>query len=285
MIDTLCAYNREGIIPGPDEDLEAFLLRADYCFKLKDLFSKGLDPSLPFVNPETAHGARVREVYHIDPTWVPLFYSNHALPFWQGGSAWIFKLREETPYSAFIQLRKSFSKKNSHLGLYQKQELLDHELSHVGRMCFEEPKFEEFFAYLTSPSRWHRFFGPLFQSARETTFFLILLLVVAFADLALLCAAPLQFYPLFFLTKSLPLLFLLFAFLRLCWRRRQLYGCLRKLARIANAEKAWAVLYRLTDNEIIFFHKSSLQEIAGYIGRQDSLRWNVLRSCYFLYHS
>lgn len=282
MIETLCDYNRQGIIPGPEEDLELFLRRAEYCFKLKTLFTKELDPGLPFVNPETAKGSRLRETYDLDPTWVPLFYSNHALPFWQGGCAWIFQLRQETPFSAFIQLRQSFSKKNVHLGLYHKEELLDHELSHIGRMLFAEPKFEEFFAYFTSPSPWHRFLGPLFQSARETTFFLILLLTVMFADLALFVAAPVHFYSLFVLTKSLPFLFLIFAFFRLCWRWRQLRGCLKKLTQIAqnNLQKAQAILYRLTDDEIIFFHKSSQKEISDYIQKQNSLRWNVLHTCY-----
>lgn len=268
-------YNRLGIIPGPKESAEDFFRRAEHCLRLKELLAK--DSALPFANPASTRGVRIQEIYDIDPVWVPLFYSNHGLRFWQGGCAWIFQLEEHSPTGAFIQLRKEFAEKKCYLGLYQREELLDHELAHIGRMSFEEPQFEEFFAYYTSPFRLRRFFGPVFQSSRETTMFFILLLIVFFADLSVVSLGRLSFYPLLLWTKALPMFFLFAAFARLCWRWRQFYRCLEKLGRLADGDerKAQALLYRLTDREIIDFAGMEQGDIEAYVERQDSLRWKV----------
>ena len=94
-----------------------------------------------------------------------MIFSNERLAPWHGGCAWIFQFAEGLPTAALIQLRQVFSRQPTFLGIYHRDELLTHELVHVGRMKFEEPRFEELFAYETSTSAFRRWFGPLIQAS------------------------------------------------------------------------------------------------------------------------
>ncbi|MCH9614488.1 MAG: hypothetical protein SP1CHLAM54_15510 [Chlamydiia bacterium] len=96
------------------------------------------------------------------------------VPFWQAGYAEGEK----------ITVRKST------------KEVLEHEAVHVMRAQFEEPRFEEYFAYQTSPW-WHRrFFGPLFKSNTE-----IILLLIASILSFISPLIPVSLFSLFILRR------------------------------------------------------------------------------------
>lgn len=104
-------------------------------------------------------------------------FTDEKVPFWQGGYA--------------EGHRVTLSKR------VNKNELLQHEAVHVLRSHFEEPQFEEYFAYQTSKHWYRRFFGPMLKSNIDVGFF------VAASALALLHLGPLLLTLAFFLIRRL----------------------------------------------------------------------------------
>lgn len=274
-------YNREGLFPGPSESEEAFIRRAEFCLNLRKNWESLEQRDLPFeiddaatkeILHHTAH--KTEELYGIIPTWVPLFFSNYKLAPWLGGCAWIFQLTETSPTSAFLQLRSAFKRHPIYLGIYDRNELIAHELSHVGRMMYEEPRFEEFFAYQSSPSTFRRWIGPLFQSSKESFFFVLVLAMVLIANLALHSNVWINI---------IPVLLILMGLVRLSIRHNQMAKAHSKLKQfIHNHHHARHLLYRLTDKEIISFSKWTTEEIKKYINSEanTSFRWRFLISNY-----
>ncbi len=249
MNNDILQWNREGLIPGPNESEETYRQRVAYCLNLDK-------ETLPLKEEEKADKSflssalsQTKELFDIVPEWIPLFFSNYKLAPWHGGCAWIFQVTENSPTGAIFQLRRSFWKSTKYLGMYDRDELIAHELAHVGRMVFEEPIFEEFHAYRTSKSSFRRWLGPIIQSPRESILFILL-------------------FPLIF-----------FALIRLIRRQFQFKKCLNNLSFFSNPN---AVIYRLTDKEIIDFGKMNSQQITNYMNQQKekSLRWQVISIAY-----
>ncbi|MCE5318775.1 MAG: hypothetical protein LLG04_15610 [Parachlamydia sp.] len=282
----LIELNRQGLIPGPDETEEAFLKRTQYCLSLKTEIAEKLQ--LPFSDQEASSEefvqpalAVTRKSYDIAPGWIPLFFSNHKLFPWHGGCVWIFQQSEESPTAAFLQLRRAFLNSETYLGLYSRNELIAHELCHVGRMCFEEPRFEEILAYRTSPSRLRGWLGAIAQSSCESmAFFLLLCLILAVDLYALAFDVPLESLA---WLKLLPIGMFGAGLLRLIMRNQQFDQCLANLQKLLkDSQKASAVIYRLTDREIISFShmapdcfQDAIEERKG-----SSLRWRCIDKAY-----
>lgn len=280
-MEDLIYYNSIGLIPGPSESFEDFQRRALYCLNLK----QDVLPQIFNANPtesKSLHQAfpKTKSLYGICPDWVSLIYHNEKLAPWHGGAAWIFQMDNDSPTSAVLQLRQSFLHKQSYLGVLKREELIAHELSHIGRMMFDEPKFEEMLAYRSSDSWLSRTLGPLLQSSVESLFFVLSLLLVFFLDIiALLQGGYILFQAVAWL-KLLPAALILFAVIRLYRKRKQMDDCFAKLNQLVDNDKAHAILYRLTDQEILLFAKSSIDEIQKYIKQQSELRWQVIRLSY-----
>lgn len=288
----LLAYNQAGLIPGPQETEQAFSERASYCLDLKNQIPQMLAQELPFA-PEEIHSneeilkigsEKARHLYDIFPIWVPLFFSNYKLSFWQGGCAWIFQQKENSPTSAFFQLRQNFQNSKKYLGIYDRDELITHELSHVGRMKFEEQKFEEVLAYRSSKSSFRRFFGPIVQSSHESTIFVILLMLVIIVDFFALTDSHGGLSNLSIIGRLLILGVVGFGLIRLWLRQKQFKACLKNLRMtLFNMHQADAVIYRLVDQEIIAFGRITPSEIKRYAEEQktQTLRWKMLYEAYF----
>lgn len=238
----------KGLIPGPYESEEAFLLR---CEELNSSSSLSLSIENPF---------------NIFPDWIPLNYSNKGLLPWHGGCSWISNDSLQTT----IQLRKSFEKNKSLFGIYSRNEILAHEWVHAARMTFDEPKFEEVIAFRTSKNRFRRYFGPLVNSYAEGVFFAI--------------ALVLYFVSLFFFSSLLPIAALVgvmvFGIARLIWRQSTYRKCLRNLSKLLGCpKKAEAMTICLTDREIQSFSKQP------FLQREElndaSFRWKQIRQVYF----
>lgn len=144
----LLDFYKRGLIPGPREDENVFLQRV----------SKAL-PLAPKLDVPK---------FGITIDWMPILYSNKKLPFWEGAATWI-----DGNGLPSIQLREGFQK-GSYLG-YQRDEVLAHEAVHAARSTFEEPKFEEALAYMTSKSRFRRWLGPLFRRSWESALLIVAL--------------------------------------------------------------------------------------------------------------
>lgn len=283
-------WNQMGFIPGPEEKEEDFLKRMQFCLNLEDELSQKIGKELPFEQEDKASLEVLQESsvqtlrhYGIDPTWVPLFFSNTQLKWWQAGCAWIFQLNNDSPTAAFLQLRASFREKTHYLGIYERSEVITHEMSHIGRMEFKEPQFEEIFAYQSSSSSWRRWLGGLIESPKECSFFILILGVIILTDFALFSVHRPELYILAMWLKLIPVAMLLFASGRLWWRQRQLNFCLDHLQQFfGNPLTARHLAYRLTDQEIKLFARSSPEQIKKYIEKEknESFRWNFLTKVY-----
>lgn len=291
--DSLIVLNQQGFIPGPEETEEAFQSRTTYCLHLKNTLEEELKEILPFKKPKEYPEcfqealAITQRLYKISPSWIPLFFSNYRLLPWYGGCAWIFK--KEIPFSsdtppptgAFLQLRKSFYKAKKRLWIYERSELIAHELVHVGRMEFNEPKFEEHLAYRTSSSKWRQWWGPIAQSPWETTLFAGLLLLIFLLDMGTILWGKETFYWKLMWLKIVPLFLFVAGVIRLIIRHKQINRCLKTLQSVFHLDVAQAVLYRLTDKEIITISKMDPQNIESFLNKNNTLRWRVIREAYF----
>lgn len=292
--DKLLQLNQIGFIPGPDEEEEAFAKRVQYGLNLSEQLPEELQTALAnptsIREPSTSDQAEIlnpalsklSRCYDCAPKWIPLFFSNYKLPFWHGGCAWIFQMTEDSPTSSLIQLRGIFRRSQKYLGFYDREELLTHELSHVGRMMFQEPKFEELLAYRTSHSSFRRWLGPLVQSSTESALFLLLLFVLVVFDVFLLAMGRPDAYFLALWLKAIPAFLFLAAMVRLYQRQKIFNQCLARLKECSKEEHAAAIAYRLKDEEIALFATMSPQEIKAYAFRQAAkeLRWQVIVKAY-----
>lgn len=288
-IEQWSKWNQQGLIPGPTESKDEYRDRALFCLNLKKYLKENLKNDLPF-NIESEEDNEIlkdvfpltQQLYDITPNWVPIFFSNYQLTPWQGGCAWIFELNEQTPTAAFLQLRSQFKLHTHFLGIYDRNELLAHELAHVGRMLYQEPQFEEILAYESSSSKWRSWLAPIFQSSKETLFFIITLGFVILTDLLLLSIGSKETSFLFWI-KLIPIIVIVLGLIRLTFRHHSYNLCLSHLETLYGLQKGKHLLYRLTDKEIKLFSKYTPQKIDEYIKQisKNNFRWNFLNKIYF----
>ncbi len=288
----LLRYNSQGLIPSPKETEEAYLSRVYTCLGLKELLKVEGDQSLPFkaeIQPtnELLEEAFVitQGLYDIHPSWLPVFFSNYQLTPWHGGCAWIFQLQEESPRTAFLQLRKAFAYRKKYLKFYSRTELVAHECAHVGRMAFDQERFEELLAYRSSDSWLTRWLGPIVQSAGESLLFMGSLLALFAVDLYLILSESFEIYLWAMRLKIIPLLLLIFGLSRLWQRHRVFNRCHKNLeSAVGSSKTADHIIYRLTDDEIANFSKLSFNEIISFANTMkysSSLRWRLITLAYF----
>lgn len=279
----LIYWNQLGLIPGPSESEGDFKKRVDFCLGIKKNFLKEIEiPGSAVSDDSCAEGLLLaKKLYGVFPQWVPIFFSNYRLSPWHGGAAWIFQLTEDSPLAALLQLRKVFYKKENYLGIYNRTELIAHEMAHVGRMAFEEKKYEELLAYKSSACFFSKTFGPLIQSAFESRLIVYLLATLFLMDAYFLFQGSMNAYIETQVFKILPFTLILYALFRLKQRNRKLAQVEKKLKGIMGENSSY-LLYRLTDKEIHIFAQLTPDAIEAYIKSQESFRWKVLKLSYKL---
>jgi hypothetical protein len=275
-------YNSIGLVPGPLETEADYQKRVDYCLQLKNQLNDTFSDALPYENEQAWLAPALQitgPLYDISPAWVPLFFSNQQLLPWHAGAAWIFQKVEKGPLGALLQLRKALYQKPVYFLVYHRDEIIAHELCHVGRMAFEEKRFEELLAYRTSDRFFPRYFGPILQSVGESRLFIIVLLTLLIMDFSFLFLGSLKIYFQMFYLKLIPVFLILWGVFRL--RKRQ--GILQEAERQLKAvwgEAASFILYRLTDREIEQFSKQTADQIRNYAEQENSLRWQAIKTAY-----
>ncbi len=281
--EELLKLNCEGIIPGPGETEEVFLLRAKYCLSLKKHLADELKDTLGAIEEDVSPILErplqdLQALYDCAPSWIPIFFSNYRLPFWHGGCAWIFQITEKSPTAAFIQLRKKICSQSIHLGIYTRDELLMHEMTHVGRMAFNEPKYEEILAYKTSKSPFRRWIGGIVQSSIESVIFILLLFIIVVFDVFLISLGRGDAYFMSLWLKLIPLTFIAYGLFRIFKKQQTLSRCIENL----NFCNAYAVAFRLTDAEIERFSQSTPGEIMAYakVAALKELRFRLIWQAY-----
>lgn len=265
--EELTKLSHLGFLVGPGEEEEAYLSRSKACLCQEEI------PRSPEGNTLIQEASQFTFAFaKFAPTWVPILLTKEKLLPWHGGAATIYKKSEDSPRCAFLQIRPGGAL------FYTPLELTKHELVHVARMQFDEPRFEEILAYRVASNRFTRFFGPLFRSPLFVNLFVLTLFLILFVDFLALALQPdlyLSLLPL----KILPLLMLFYALAMLIVDQRTLKRALSHLEEaLGNKEKARAVLFRLTDKEISLFSKSTKEEILAYKENEPSLRWREISS-------
>jgi hypothetical protein len=257
--DYLLDSNQRGIFPGPDEQYEAFLKRAQASVSTQS-------EKEAFTSIKTLFGAV--------PDWVAVQFGAKELQPWEGAAAWIDE-NEDGVRTVQIQIKSALS------SFYSQKEMLAHELVHAMRLHFEESRFEEILAYQTSTNRFRRYFGPFFSKPWEIKGFFTLLLaswLVFWSELLL----ERDFGGSFVLW--VPWLVMGLGFVRLVRSQRIFAKALRTLRKVlAEPWKALAVALRLSDAEIVQFAQSTSQEARDYIekNRMEKWRWQMLFEAYF----
>jgi len=248
--EELLLLNAQGFIPGPEETEGDFLKRV---MALKATFEKGEWIPRPHWDWVRTH---LKEIFDFEPHCLPAFYSNRGLTPWQGAASWI-----EGGRLASVQLREAL-RSGSYLG-YRREEILAHEAVHAARSAFEEPKSEEFFAYMVSEKAWRRALGPIVQRPWEVWVLLAVLLLGWVS-------------PWGYLLSALWIGALFWRLVRRHWKlRRSSENLMRELG---NRRRVRSLLVRLTDREIDLFAKG--ENLAAYAKRQESLRWKLIRLAY-----
>lgn len=117
---------------------------------------------------------RTREAYGFSVGWVPGFFPEREFGlFWGGCAVW----EEEKP-TPVIVIRKNFSGKKKWF-IYDRTELISHELCHAARMPLMDGALEEHFAYGISRKWLRRTIGNCFQKDTDAIFFVIPALILA----------------------------------------------------------------------------------------------------------
>ncbi len=260
-------YRSQGFFVGPGEDERQFLQR---IAGVGTIDFDGLFPGwkrFPLKIEGTAKQriqSTTRSHFAFSIDWLPGFICNHKLPFWLGGATWVIK--EGSSVYPVLQLRKSFLHKKR-CGFVSFNDVITHEMVHAARAAFNEPIFEEFFAYQIASKSLYRRFGPLFQKPFESSLF-VMTLVGGF------------FWGQFSIWGMLlPCTTLAYLLGRLYAHQRMMKRCLRKLDDLLDTHSLAFALH-LTDCEIKLFARFSKEKIWEYINRQNTLRWQQIKASF-----
>jgi len=282
-MDTLVKLDANGFLIGADETARDFSQRLHTLLEKltnlkkqvseKEVYeiegmkfkSKGLIPKRDF---EAAMKTNL-DLYDFAIDWVPGFYQNPSMGWLFGGCCYT----SEPDFFSFFQVRETFKTKNRWL-FYNRDELVAHELCHVARSGIDAKKFEEFFAYKTSPKTFRRSFGSALYSSSDTyTILLASLTLPVMQYLRLKGTVTLPFWP--FITLFL---LLIANFIR---RYFSLNNNFKKACRNLTpifGEKVQSVLFRCSDSEIVQFAALSGQPLKEKIDQlsTQNLRWRVI---------
>lgn len=262
-------WNRQGFFALP-EDTET-----SYRDRVNQLSGQAGDKDLP------ASRELLQRRYDINPSWVPVEYSNAQLYPWEAGCTWFSDSIEEAPN---IQLRSSFAHSPVCLGIYQKDEVLAHEYVHAVRAPLGSSAFEEIFSYLVSfdfasgifsyaMRAFRVFLGPVFERTLEP---MLLLFSLALLLATSVWADSFLFAPILLL-GAIMLIFLG----RLIYRWRQWGRCFVHLRELTGVNTL-ALMVRLTDEEIVLFSRLPSSKIHEWIKQQQehNFRWSLLAQAY-----
>jgi hypothetical protein len=288
----LLLLNKQGFIPGPDENLKDFLLRVENTKKLSidpkkffkeknqeflfDFDNKVKKPRWNFTRSQLIN------LFDFSPIDLTLFYSDKKLSFFQGAATWIVELQDKLKIP-ILQFRKKLHR-STYLKIYTLDELLAHEAIHCARVAFDEPKYEEIFAYMSSSSMLRKHLGPIVNNTKEVIIFFsnlfFYLLFQIFYTFTL-------YRPFIYISSCFGVI--LFSYLslglfRLFLKKIKLKKTFKKLLKVLkDKKKARAVLFRLTDKEIENFSKLKKEDILLYLQKNEekSLRLKVINLAYF----
>ena len=191
-IDALAAYDASGLLLGADETAADFAKRIRLfqtnVQKMEDNLRKDgkYDAEGIVVTPNdripNALFAKIadhtKRLYRFEIDWVPGFFIDPSFSLLFGGCAFC----SYPDFFTMFIIRRSFKTQEKWL-IYNRDELLAHELCHVARIALLSEEFEETFAYQTSASSFRKLIGGIFRKQTDSFLFLGVTFVLLFAKL------------------------------------------------------------------------------------------------------
>lgn len=289
-LETLVFFDEHGLFLGPEETPAAFAARLRTLRQNLEEFHQELDgkgyidffgarlvkkdaiPKRTFDLVQT----ETRQLYRFAIDWVPGFYTNYRMGLLFAGCAYY---SFDDFFAVFI-IRQAFQKREKWF-LYGRSELMSHELCHIAHIAHDSRKFEEVFAYQTSPSFFRRAVGGLLRSTTDTYLLLGSVLLLLAAQVTNVTVRPMERWqdfpmPQLFGLCGVVLLFIIGRYL-LCLR--QFRRARARLAECFGEDVASAVLFRCSDTEIVKL--SQLSSASGRSWVEDlvsrELRWKIIQ--------
>jgi hypothetical protein len=293
--EKLLLLNRQGFIPGPDESEEMFLKRVEITKKIYSdpanilkyidgkTFPKKFFDEKKVKRPLWGWSKKTLKIlFDIEPVDFYAFFSNEKLSFFEAAATWIVPIElESTNLDSIIkipllQFRKKLKEKNFLL-FYNFDEILAHEAAHMARVSFNNSKYEEIFAYLTSASSFRRILGGIINNPKEGHIFL---------GLCLLSTSCSLFYNSFISIFSwvLPVGYFSIGVFRLLKAKYVLSKAYNNILTVLkDKKKGLCVLFRLSDEEIKSVANLKKNKVETYFrGKiETSFRFRMLNISYF----
>lgn len=217
---------------------------------------------------------QTRNAYGFSVRWVPGFFPEKEFgPFWGGCAVW-----EENEPTPVIVIRKNFAKKKKWF-IYDRTELISHELCHAARMPLMDMELEEHFAYGISRKWLRRTIGNCFQRDTDAIFFVIPAIVLALVQTCITVFewGWLPIWPFWILALIWP------AFLI----TRNLiqtghYKAAKRNLEMAGFRNSRAILFRSVYAEICMFGKTRPDKIKTLLRdlAEQEFRWKVILQAY-----
>lgn len=213
-----------------------------------------------------------RDMYAFDADWVPGFFVDPAFGWFFGGCAFHFF---PDFFTLFI-IRRSFAARERWL-IYNRDELLAHEMCHVARVALDSVVFEEMFAYQTATTGFRRSMGSVFRSPFDSYMLLGVTAILLVAQVLRLFV-----FPSLWIVPFWGLVWVAAGFLSWRqWRCRSAFK--RAVTNLADraGPAALAACFRCTDEEIARLAEltdpGELSEWLDYRCRT-STRWRVIEA-------
>lgn len=281
--DFLLSLDDRGIFPAPGETQEQFM---DYVRHLRDSYSviyaalekgKSLDAIVGFkigegipITSEVLSEAEEenRQLFDFQINWVPAYFLSKGLGAIWGGCTVV----TDTNLALFF-IRKDFREKQQWF-IYNRRELMAHELCHVARSRLNDPEFEEHFAYMTAGSSLRRFMGNCFRAELDAFIFIVpVFILLAIQLLNAFMGLRIPEYPFWLLALAGPM----YLIIRNILTRRTFLRAEENL-RQGGISKPRAVLFRCTREEIREIAASNPVEVITYLYKkaETELRFRLI---------
>ena len=282
-IDTLAAYDANGFLLGADESAEDFAKRIRLFQanrqKLEDALQKDgkydaegiiVTPGDRIPNTLFAKIAEhTKRLYRFQIDWVPGFFIDPSFSLLFGGCAFC----SYPDFFTMFIIRRTFKTQEKWL-IYNRDELLAHELCHVARIALLSEEFEETFAYQTSSSSFRKLIGGIFRKQTDSFMFLGVTFILLFAQI--LRTQWIHTMPIWPFWSLVGLVFA-WLLIRHAFHCRRLGIAQRHIAELFGADNAFPVMFRCTDEELHRFASTKPQTLKTWISEQNSLRWQIIR--------
>jgi hypothetical protein len=225
--------------------------------------------------PFTEAGHETSRLYRFAIDWVPGFFQPLRGLF--AGCAFSY-----TPdFFVLFVIRSSF-RGRTRWWIYDRRELMAHELCHAARAPLQARLFEETFAYQTSASGFRRELGGMFRSAADSIVLLGSVLLLLAAQITQTCILGDRRMPFawMYLFWGLVLAVVLRLIVRHLYYRRIFHRALANLRPVAG-EDSLAVLFRCTDADVVALARcAGPDRCRAWIDneRQTVLRWRVIHA-------